>query len=126
MVRSKRIAALMCASLIAVSFLAACGSGDNASFEPIFSLPSTTHVVTLSWAPNRETSVNSAGGYYEVTISGQPTFTVPYTVTSVSTVLSTGNYKVTLRAHATLDSQGSTTGAGTFSAPPAPLSVRVP
>jgi hypothetical protein len=70
--------------------------------------------------------VNSPGGYYEVSISGQPTFTVPYTVTSASTLLVTGTYKVTLRAHAALDSQGSTAGAGTFSAPSTALTVKVP
>ncbi len=118
---------LLGASLCAVSVIAGCGSGD-AGFTGI-SLstgPTTTHVVTLAWAPNREAGVNRAGGYYEVSISSMPVFTVPYTTTSVSTVLRTGRYTVTVRAHSALDSRGSTTGSGSFSVPSAPLTVIVP
>ncbi len=104
--------------LIVVSFamplLCSCGV-DTSVEDRITSRTSTTHVVTVSWSPNREAGVNSAGGYYEVAITGKPTFTVPYTVTSTSTILWSGTYYVNLRAHAALDSQGSTTGGGSFS-----------
>ncbi len=102
-----------------------CGGGGGGS-DGVSSRPTTTHVVTLAWAPNRETWVNSAGGYYEVAINSRPAFTVPYTVTSATTILQTGSYAVTVRAHAALDTQGSTTGGGNFSSPSQPLSVNVP
>jgi hypothetical protein len=72
--------------------------------------------VDLSWAPNRETGVNSAGGGYRVEISGKPTTDVPYlsgllAPTSLTTTLYTGRYTVTVRAYAQLDAQGGTTGS---------------
>ncbi len=116
---------LSCIILVAVLFgVVSCG-GDVTVTE-IVSRPTTTHIVSLSWAPNRESSVNSAGGYYEVSISSMPAVTVPYTTTSVTTILKTGSYAATVRAHAALDTQGSTTGAGSFSAPSQALMIAVP
>jgi hypothetical protein len=84
----------------------------------------TTHSVTLTWAPNHEKGVNSAGGGYQVSISGQPAFDVPYTApTSTTVLLKTGTYTVSVRAFAALDAQGGS--AGSLSAP-ATITVRVP
>jgi uncharacterized repeat protein (TIGR02543 family) len=76
----------------------------------------TTHSVTLTWAPNHESGVNSLGGGYQVSISGQPTINVPYTSgstapTSTTTTLQTGSYTVTIRAYAALDPQGGSGGS---------------
>ena len=117
---------LLGVAVLAMPVVVSCGSGDASFTGTVISGPTTTHVVTLSWAPNRETGVNSAGGFYEVSISSNPVFTVPYTTTSATTILRTGRYSVTVRAHAALDSQGSTTGSGSFSAPSKPLVVNVP
>lgn len=89
----------------------------------------TSHAVTLSWTPNHETGVNSAGGGYRVSISGQPMINVPYTSgptapTSAVTTLQTGTYAVTVTAFAALDAQGGL--AGSVSAPSQPLIVNVP
>jgi hypothetical protein len=85
----------------------------------------TTHTVTLTWAPNHESGVNSTGGGYQVSISGQPTINVPYTApTSTIVLLNTGTYTVTVRAFAALDAQGGSTGS--LSAPSTPITVKVP
>jgi hypothetical protein len=84
----------------------------------------TTHAVTLSWVQNHEKGVNSAGGGYQVSISGQPTFDVPYTAPTFTTVLlRTGTYTVSVRAFAALDAQGGSSGS--LSAP-STITVRVP
>ncbi|MBI3529536.1 MAG: fibronectin type III domain-containing protein [Betaproteobacteria bacterium] len=89
----------------------------------------TNHTVTLAWAPNHENGVNSAGGGYQVSISGQPTIEVPYAAgptapTSTVTTLQTGTYTVTVRAFAALDAQGGSSGR--LSAPSQSLTVVVP
>lgn len=89
----------------------------------------TNHTVTLAWAPNHEKGVNSTGGGYEVSISGQPTINVPYASgptapTSTVTALQTGTYTVNVRAYAALDAQGGSTGS--LSAPSQSLTVNVP
>lgn len=113
-------------ALIAVG-LSGCGggSGGGGGAPP----PVTPHSVTISWQPNRDSGVNRAGGGYQVSISGQPMITVPYTSgpsapTSTTVTLNTGTYTVTVRAFAALDSQGGNTGS--LSAPSAPLTVIVP
>src|SRR6267143_1253387 len=110
--------------LIALAQLAGCGGGGGGSSPQ----PVTNHTVTLAWAPNHEKGVNSAGGGYQVAISGQPTINVPYvsglTPTSTVTTLSTGTYTVTVRAYAALDAQGG--NAGSLSAPSQSLIVNVP
>ncbi len=120
-----RISLILRIALLPALFgVVSCSGGVTVT--DIVSRPTTTHIVTLSWAPNRESGVNSAGGYYEVSISTMPAITVPYTTTSVTTILPTGSYAATVRAHAALDSQGSTTGAGSFSAPSQALMIAVP
>ncbi len=104
--------------------LSSCGSGDGASGAP----PGTNRTVTLAWAPNHETGVNSAGGGYQVAISGQPTLNVPFTSgpaapTSTVTTLQTGTYTVIVSAFAALDEQGG--GTGSLSEPSQPLTVIV-
>jgi len=89
----------------------------------------TNHTVTVAWAPNHEKGVNSTGGGYEVSISGQPTINVPYSSgptapTSTVTMLQTGTYTVTVTAFAALDAQGG--GTGSLSAPSQSLIVNVP
>jgi len=115
------------ARLIGVAFLlivglSACGGG--ASPPPV-----TTHSVTLGWQQNRESGVNRAGGGYQVSLSGQPTIIVPYTVgpaapTTTVVSLNTGTYTVTVRAFAALDPQGG--NAGNLSAASQVLTVVVP
>ena len=116
-----RLAAVV---LIALAQLAGCGGGGGSSPPPV-----TNHTVTVAWAPNHEKGVNSAGGGYQVAISGQPTINVPWVSgptapTSTVTTLSTGTYTVTVRAYATLDAQGGS--AGSLSAPSQSLIVNVP
>ncbi len=87
------------------------------------------HLVTISWAANRETGVNKAGGGYRVSISGQPTIDVPWVSgatapTSIDVTLFTGRYTVTVAAYAALDPQGGSTGSQ--SAPSQVLAVKVP
>ncbi len=86
------------------------------------------HLVTLSWAPNRESGVNRTGGGYQIAISGQPAIDVPYVSgpsapTSTAARLPPGSYTVTVRAYAALDAQGASTG--TLSAPSQSLTVSV-
>lgn len=113
-------------SLLIAFVLSACGGGGGGAAPQV---PVTTHTVTLAWAPNHEKGVNSAGGGYQVTISGQPTITIPYTSgptapTSTVTTLQTGTYTATVRAYAALDAQGGS--AGSLSAPSQSLTVNVP
>jgi hypothetical protein len=104
--------------------LVSCGGGGGGS-----SSPSPTYPVTLSWTPNSERGVNSAGGGYTVEMSGRPAVDVPYesgpaAPTSATVSLPSGTYTVTVRAYAALDAQGGTTGR--TSAPSAPITVHVP
>jgi len=105
--------------------LAACGSSSTPAPAP----PSTNHQVTLTWAPNRESGVNKAGGGYRVAISGKPTIDVPFVSgatapTRTDVTLGTGSYTVTVSAFAALDAQGGTSGSQ--SAPSQTLTVTVP
>jgi len=100
--------------------------GSIASFKPA---AIATRDVVLSWAPNRESGVNSAGGGYQVSISGQPAINVPYTSgptapTTTTVALQAGTYTVTVKAYAALDAQGGS--GGNLSAPSAPITVNVP
>ncbi len=113
------------ACMLAASVLFGCGGGGGGDAPA----PVTIHDVTLSWAANRESGVNSDGGGYRVLISGRPEIVVPYTSgsdapTSVTVPLQTGTYTVTVRAFAALDPQGGT--GGSLSAPSAPITVHVP
>ncbi len=116
---------LAAVGLIALAQLAGCGGGGGGG--P--SAPSGPRTVTLSWAPNHEKGVNSAGGGYQVSITGQPTINVPYVSgltapTSTLTTLSMGTYTATARAYAALDAQGGS--AGSFSGPSQSIIVNVP
>jgi len=112
---------LMAAAVVLAVGLSACGGGGGGS------LPARS--VDLAWEANRESGVNRAGGGYQVSISEQPTIDVPYTSgpaapTSTAVLLPPGNYTVTVRAYAALDSQGG--NAGSLSAPSQSLTVNVP
>ncbi len=119
---SRLLACLGAVVCLCVIVLTGCGRGDLRS-------RSVSHTVVLSWAPNHEKGVNSAGGGYQVTVSGQPTISIPYVSgptapTSTVTTLLTGNYTVTVRAFAALDTQGGSTGS--ISSPSQALTVSVP
>ena len=107
-----------------VLLLPSCGGkgGDNAP-------PPTERTVHISWAANRETAVNSAGGGYIVAINGQAPINMPYVSgapaapTTTTVTLMSGNYSGTVTAHSALNPPGGTTGstsapsAFTFSVP---------
>ena len=106
-----------------------CGGGGDSSPPPVTVHAVTMHAVTISWASNVETAVNSLGGGYTVNIGTQPPINVPYvsgllapTFTTVS--LSTGTYTVSVVAYSALNPPGGTSGS--TSAPSAPLTVIVP
>jgi hypothetical protein len=110
--------------LIASAHLGGCGGAGGSSPIPV-----TNHTVTLAWAPNHEKGVNTTGGGYHVSISGQPAINVPYASgssapASTVTTLKTGTYTVTVTAFAALDAQGGS--AGSLSAPSQLLTVNVP
>ncbi len=110
--------ALLAAAALA---LAACGGSK--------STPITSHQVTISWAPNHERGVNSAGGGYQMMVAGKPTINVPYaggaaTPTSTELTLTTGSYAVTVSAYAALDASGGSTGSQ--SAPSQAYTIVVP
>ncbi|OGW35523.1 MAG: hypothetical protein A2X58_00755 [Nitrospirae bacterium GWC2_56_14] len=111
--------------LVLSALFVSCGGGGGSAPVPI-----TSHSVDLNWAPNHERGVNSAGGGYQVSISGQTTINVPYdsglatTPTTTTVVLNTGAYTVTVRAYAALDALGGSTG--NVSAESSPITVYVP
>ena len=122
--RSRLLACRLVVASLLVVVLSSCGSGDGGSGTP----PGTNRTVTLLWAPSHETGVNSAGGGYQVAISGQPTINVPFTSgltapTSTVTTLQTGTYTVTVSAFAALDELGGSTGS--LSAPSQPFALIV-
>jgi hypothetical protein len=122
MIKKLAVLIVVLSALLFVS----CGGGGGGS-APV---PITSHSVDLNWAPNHERGVNSAGGGYQVSISGQTTINVPYdaglatTPTTTSVVLNTGRYTVTVRAYAALDALGGSTG--NVSAESTPITVNVP
>ena len=113
------------AVLIAAGWIAGCGGGGGVG--P--SAPPGPRSVSVSWAPNHAKGVNSAGGGYRVSITGQPLITLPYTSgpaapTSTTITLPQGTYTVTVTAFAALDPQGGSTGS--ISAPSQAVIVSVP
>jgi len=121
---SYKARAAACVFMVALS---ACGGGGGSSggAGPSGSGSSSAQAlapgaITIAWNANRESGVNSAGGGYEVSITGQPTVTVPYVSgasapTSIAVTLTSGSYLVSVRAFAALDAQGG--ASRTFSAP---------
>jgi hypothetical protein len=117
--------ALLLLALLA-TFHLSCGGGGSGGDG---TAPPSVYSVTFNWAPNHEHGVNSAGGGYRVSISGQPTIDVPYVSgltapTSTTASLPEGSYTVSVAAYAALDPQGGTTG--NTSAPSQPITVNVP
>src|SRR6266849_10356110 len=90
----------------AAMVLCGCGGGGGGGGGSSPPPPVTNHTVTLAWAPNHEKGVNSTGGGYHVSISGQPTIDVlssgSTAPTSTVTTLQTGSYTVTVTAVAAL------------------------
>ncbi len=118
---------IICMIVLLASLLTSCGGGGGGSSNP--APPLITRSVTLNWAANHESGVNSAGGGYQVSVSGQPTINVPYVSgsmapTSTTVLLYPGTYTVTVRAYAALDAQGGSTGK--FSAASSPITFIVP
>ena len=105
---------LLC-TLLGSSILIACGGGGGGSAPP----PTpTAHQVTISWAANRETAVNSAGGGYKVAITGQPVKDVPYlsgasTATNTTVTLMSGSYTATVTAYSAYPAIDPNTGLPT-------------
>jgi len=120
---ARRPACRIVSTSLFVFVLAGCGGGGGGSAPP-----GTSYTVTLAWSPNHEKGVNSLGGGYRVSISGQPAINVLSTgstaPTSVDTTLLTGTYTVTVTAFAALDAQGGSTGS--VSAQSQSIVVRVP
>lgn len=117
-------------AVISALLLSACGGGGGGGGGS-GAAASTQHSVTLTWAANHEKGVNSAGGGYLVSISGQASpINVPYnaasgvTPTTTTTTLSTGTYTATVVAYAALDANGGTTGSKSASS--APITIAVP
>jgi hypothetical protein len=115
------------ACLLIAIILVGCGGGGGGGGGS--TPPPAVYSVTLGWAPNHESGVNSTGGGYQVLISGQPTINVPYTSgptapTSTTVSLQGGSYTATVRAYAALDAQGGS--GGSLSVPSAPITVNVP
>ncbi len=119
-----RHVALVAVVAVGILTTSGCGGGGDSSPPPV-----TVHAVTISWAPNRETVVNSLGGGYIVNIDTQIPINVPYvsgllapTFTTVS--LSTGTYTVSVVAYSALNPPGGISGS--TSAPSAPITLIVP
>ena len=112
--------------LIAAACIAGCGGGGGGGGGP--SAPAGPP--TLVWAANHEKGVNSAGGGYQISLSGQPPIDVPWVSgpaapTSLAlTTVPKWSYTVSVRAFAALDPTGGTTK--TFSTPSASIVVNVP
>lgn len=126
MVGSRRPNFRLVAASLLVVVVSGCGGGGGDGGS---SSPPGNHTVTLAWAANHEKGVNSAGGGYQVAISGQPTINVPFTAgltapTSTVTTLWTGTYTVTVSAFAALDAQGGSSGS--LSEPSQPFTLIVP
>lgn len=102
--------------------LAACDAGGSIRTP-------TDHAVTISWAANHEKGVNGPGGGYRVTIAGRPVIDLPYDAgaglapTSITTVLRTGSYGVSVVAYQPLAPDGALTGGASA---PATVTVVVP
>ncbi len=112
-------------ALIAAGCLAACGGGGGGGGP---STPPGPRQVQISWAANHEKGVNSAGGGYTVSITGQPPINVPWVTgptapTSTSLILQQGTYTITVTAYAALDAQGGATGS---TSAPAQQTIAVP
>jgi hypothetical protein len=85
--------------------------------------------VTISWAQNRETGVNKAGGGYLVGINTQTPIEVPYVSgsaapTSYTLTLQPGSYTITVVAYAALDAQGGATRSLSKPSTAYPLTVQ--
>lgn len=124
-----RISVFACLLLL----LDGCGGGGGGGGAPPPSTPTTSHLVTISWAPNHERAVEvDPGGGYIVNITGQAPITCPVTgfsapctsAHSVQLTLMTGTYNVTVTAFSALNAPGSTTGSS--STPSSVLVVNVP
>jgi hypothetical protein len=119
--RAPSKAVLLSAAALA---LAACSSGGGSSPPP----PGSDHVVSLSWAPNREAGVNRAGGGYVISIPGQAAINVPWVSGPLAPItkdvtLRSGTYTVTVAAYAALDASG---GSNTTQSAPSAITVVVP
>lgn len=109
--------------------LSACGGGGGSA--PPAPTP-TSHVINLSWTANKEVAVNSTGGGYKVSISGQPIIDVqfPYAASGPAAVatLMSGNYTVTVTAYSAMNpSTGiAASGVTSTSLPSTTFAIAVP
>lgn len=120
-----------CALFVSL-LLSACGGGGSSGSGGTSTPTGMQHLVTLTWAANREAAVNSPGGGYKVAISGQPTIDVPYPFSlptpSTTATLPSGNYTATVTAYSSLDPITGMVGSATksVSLPSTKISITVP
>jgi hypothetical protein len=105
----RSVGALLTAGLLLIG----CSGGGSDGPPSCDGVECDGRLVTFSWTANRESRVNTAGGGYEVQISGLDPVLVPFvsgatSPTSVAIRLPRGNYNVSVRAFAALDAQGGT------------------
>jgi hypothetical protein len=123
---------LLC-SFFCSSLIISCGGGGGGSNSCIPPTTLTPHQVTLTWAANREVAVNSTGGGYIITISGQPQtiIDVPFvatTSTPTTTIpLMSGCYTATITAYSALDpNSGLSATKASTSSPSTTIAISVP
>jgi len=104
-----RIAAIV--AIFTTLILIGCGGGGGGSSPPPVGTTPQTLMVTINWAANNETRVNSAGGGYNVYISQTSGFNIagvtpinvpwvsPLAPTSTVQALSSGTYYIRVAAY---------------------------
>jgi hypothetical protein len=118
--------------------LIACGNGDGSSPTAV-APPATIRTVTLTWNPNRETSVNTTGGGYKVYYSTNSGFNIldagvsvvnvpfvapPSAPTTTNLQLASGNYYFRVVAYSALNPPGG--NSGSTSTPSNQIALTVP
>ena len=121
--------------LYAAVTLVACGGGGGGGGVSTPPAP-TLHQVTLTWDENREADVNSPGGGYEISISGQSIIDVPFPAPpNVTLTLPSGSYSAIVTAYSAIDpstgvsdANASIANAGVtnFSCPSTPITIDIP
>ena len=121
-------------ALLSSSLLISCGGGGgggSSSCTPPTTL--TAHQVTLTWAANREAAVNSTGGGYIITISGQPQtiidlpFAASASAPTTTISLMSGCYTATITAYSALDPKsGLSSAKASTSLPSTTIAISVP
>lgn len=102
------------AAAAGLGLLAGCGGSSKR--------PPGDHAVVIAWQANAEKGVNAPGGGYRLVVAGKAPLDLPYPApTSVTTVLYTGWYGVSVQAY-----QPDPEGAGTIWSAASSVTVVVP